>query len=309
MARFLPDDIDFSDYEKATEFKAKVLPPAAFEEEVKAEFERAGRPADPSMRSTKLGSAIQFRPAEVTVWAGFSGHRKSTITGQVALDLVQQDQRTLIVSLEMPPRRTLARMVMQACAHDRPDPHSVDRFMRWSDGRLWLFDHVGPLSPVKAVAVLRYFADELQGKHVFIDSFMKVVKSEEQMDAQKDMVERLCELAKETRMHLHLVAHCRKPPSGSEDKLPTKYDVKGSGSITDQPDNVLMVWENKRKRAEELKPTPDPDVMRGPDGVVIVDKQRNGSVEGKFGLHIDPRSLRFSDYAGGGSQPYDMERP
>ena len=308
MALMIPDDIDFSAYEQATEFKAKVRPASIFADELDAEFMAPGdRKRAPSMLSTKLSNVIEFRPGEVSVWAGYNGHRKSMLTGQVALDLVDQDQRVLAVSLEMPPRKTLARMARQACADDWPGQQMRQRFMRWTNGRLWLFDHIGRLTPKKCLAVCRYFADELQGHHVFIDSFMKVCESEERMDEQKELMGDLCDLAKETELHLHLIAHCRKPASGDESKPPTKYDIKGSGAISDQAHNVLLVWENKVKRAEKDKAEPDPKILERADGMVVIDKQRNGTVEGKFGLYFDDRSLRFCDSAMSRVEPYDME--
>lgn len=309
MAAFIPDDIDFGAYEQQTDFAAKVRRASDWTDGLIAQFEpRDESQRSPAMRSSaKMAQAIEFRPGEVSVWAGYNGHRKSMLTGQLALDLVDQRQRVLIVSLEMPPEATLARMAQQACVSDQPTPDRLRQFMRWTDGRLWLFNHVGRLTPSKALALCRYFAAELQGTHVFIDSFMKVCESEESMDEQKAMVGNLCDVAKETGLHLHLVAHCRKPSSGDENRPPTKYDIKGSGAITDQTHNVLLVWENKAKRAEAERADPRREVMAGPDGMVIIDKQRNGKVEGKFKLWFDPRSLRFVDSEYENPQPYRME--
>lgn len=308
MAHMIPDDIDFAAYEQSTEFKAKVRPASIFADELDAEFAPPGkRKVSPSMRSTKLGRAIEFREGEVTVWAGFNGHRKSMLTGQVGLDLIDQGQKVLLVSLEMPPRKTLARMARQACATDWPPEDRRRDFMRWTDRRLWLFDHVGRLNPSKCLAVCRYFAEELQGQHVFVDSFMKVCESEERMDEQKQLMGDLCDIGKETGLHLHLIAHCRKPASGDEGKPPTKYDIKGSGAISDQAHNVLLVWENKAKRSEKEKREPRPEVLAQVDGMVVIDKQRNGTVEGKFGLYFDDRSLRFCDSELERVEPYDME--
>ena len=307
MAQLIPDSIDFSAYEHETEFKVKVRPASVFAEDLDAKFEPGQRRKSPAMSSTKLGNAIEFRPGEVTCWAGFNGHKKSMLTGQLALDLCAQQQRTLMVSLEMPPGETLARMCRQACAIDVPNRERRREFMRWTDDRLWLFDHVGRLTPHRCLAVLRYFASEIKGGHVFIDSFMKVVQSEESLDEQKQMVTDLCDVAKETRLHVHLIAHCRKPNGGSEDKPPTKYDIRGSGAISDQCHNVLLVWDNKAKRAESDKREPSPLVMGQPDAMVCIDKQRNGSVEGKFGLAFDHRSLRFCDSENAPVDPYPME--
>ena len=225
MAQLLPDSIDFATYEVETECQILVRKASAFSDDLDAEFEPSRRKPAPAMRSTKLAHAIQFRPGEVTTWAGYNGHRKSMFTGQVALDFVDQGQRVLMLSLEMPPSKTLKRMAQQACANDEPTAQRRREFMRWTDRRLWLFDHIGRLTPSKCLAVLRYFADELKGQHVFIDSLMKVVESEEIMDQQKAMIGNLCDVAKETGLHVHLIAHCRKPQGGSEDKAPTKYDI------------------------------------------------------------------------------------
>lgn len=307
MAHLIDDEIDFGAYEQATEFKAKVRSASAFADELDAEFSPRAGGKRIVMFTTKLRNALEFREGEVTVYAGFNGHRKSTFTGQVCLDLIAQRERSLVISLEMPPRKTLARMARQACAIDVPGPDRRREFMRWTDGRLWLFDHVGRLTPGKCLGVARYFANDLQGKHVFIDSFMKVCESEESLDEQKAMVGNLCDLAKETGLHIHLVAHCRKPNGGSEDRPPTKYDIKGSGAISDQCHNVLMVWENKAKRAEADKREPRAEVIAGPDAMVVIEKQRNGEVEGKFAMAIDARSMRFCDDAHCAVDPYDME--
>ena len=120
MANLIPDDIDFSAYERETECRILVRKASVFADDLDAEFNPSQRARSPNMGSTKLRNCIEFRPGEVTVWAGYNGHRKSMFTGQVALDLCQQDEPTLVMSLEMPPRATLARMARQACASPEP---------------------------------------------------------------------------------------------------------------------------------------------------------------------------------------------
>lgn len=308
MAAFLPDEIDFEQYLHDTECKVKVRAASAFTDDYEAEFGPKSKATRSLMTSTKLRTAISFRPGEVTVWAGYNGHRKSMLTGQVMLDLCAQDERSLSVSLEMPPRRTLGRMARQAIATNEPSRARWEQFMRWSDNRLWLFDHVGRLTPKLCLAVCRYFATELQGRHVFIDSLMRVCQSEESLDEQKQLVGDLCDLAKETDLHIHLVAHCKKPGSQEgETKPPTKYDIRGSSSISDQAHNVVLVWANKAKQAESEKREPDAKVMGQPDAIVVIDKQRNGGTEGKFGLSFDARTLRFVDSAEETVEPYPLE--
>ena len=303
MAELLPDTIDWSAYARDTEVKVKVRKASLYGDGLRAEFApKAHNARTAEMFSTKMRGLIDFRPGETTVWAGYNGHRKSMFTGQVALDLCVQAERTLIASLEMSPQRSLARMARQAFAVAKPANDSLDAFSRWTDGRLWLFDHMGRLDPKTCIAVCRYFADELDGQHVFIDSMMMVCASEESMDEQKQFMTDIVRLGHETGLHMHLVAHCRKPQD--ESKPPTKYDLRGSAALSDQADNVITVWANKVKAAK-LDATPT-DYTLGdlPDALVSVEKQRNGGFEGKLKLWFDEECFRFSDTRAAMIEPY-----
>jgi len=285
------DSLDLSDYMAAPDLTAKVRPASQYAQDVAQEFADAeNRVRHPTMLANK-SRGLEFRPGEVTVWAGYNGHRKSMFTSQVALDLSCQKQRTLIASLEMAPVQTLKRMVQQAAATAIPMRKEVDAFHRWADGKLWLFDHVGIIEPETCLALCRYFAEAYKGQHVFIDSMMMVCKSEEKLDEQKQFVTSLVRLAVETGLHLHLIAHCRKPNATGDDLPPTKYDIKGTGSITDQSHNVITVWgDRKKKQAME---SGQPYDAAKPDALVTVEKQRNGAWEGRLMYWFNPACLRF----------------
>jgi twinkle protein len=285
--------VDLSGYVKADDLTAKVQPASEFLHLVKREFEPESehRPRHPSMLLPQM-RGLQFRPGEVTVWAGYNGHRKSMITSQVALDLCVQRQRVLVASLEMAPARTMARMSRQASAVLKPADATLEAFHKWSDGRLWLFDHVGRIDGEMCLALCRYFAAEKKGQHVFIDSMMMVCSSEEHLDEQKQFVTHLCRAAVETGLHLHLVAHCRKPSSGDDSESPTKYDVKGTGSISDQASNVVMVWSDRQKSA--MQQAGQAVDQTKPDALATVEKQRNGAWEGRVRLWFHGDSLRFT---------------
>jgi twinkle protein len=302
----IPDTMDFSAYEQATEPGAKVRKAGEFATELAAEFTARNRTRRSVMFSTKLRDAIEFRGGEVTVWAGFNGHRKSMFTGQVAADLCVQKEPVLVISLEMLPAKTLARMARQVMASEWPNETQRQEFMDWSNNRLWIFDHIGRLSPSLCLAVCRYFAKECGGRHVLIDSMMKVCQSEESLDEQKQLIGDLCDAAEETGLHIHLVAHCKKPGGAGEDQPPTKYDIRGSSSISDQAHNVITVWQNKVKRAEREKTIQDPVKMDQPDALVTIEKQRNGDFEGRFKLWFDDRTLRFMDDRTNPVEPYAL---
>jgi len=310
VAQMLRDDFDYSEYERSTECRAKVRKASDFAEDLKASFSPDSSDARaPEMFSTKLRGDLKFRPGEVTCWTGYSKHRKSMFTGQVALDLCVQRQRVLIASFEMYPRDTMKRMARQVFAVETPASASLDYFSKWTDGRLWLFDHFGRINPTQCIAVARYFAEELKGQQLFIDSMMMVVASEERSDEQKQFATDIVRMAQETGLHIHLITHARKPAGGDESKPPSKYDVRGSAAITDQVHNIVTVWANKPKQAKLEKDPNDITALAEPDAMVTVEGQRNGAWEGRAKLWFHSPSMRFLDERYTPCEPYSLREP
>lgn len=297
------DDIDFSVYEQETEARQRVRSASVY---VQGLIDRANAPQREKriyMPWGKTHRLLQFRGGEVTVWGGPNGSGKSLVTGQVGLSLCAQDEKVCVASFEMKPMKTLARMGRQWTHQDLDDEQVMgdtseraaalelyEQFRDWTDTRLWLYDQQGTVNWRQVCAVARFCAKELGITQFFIDNLAKCVKGEEDYDGQKAFVDELCAIARDHNIHIHLVHHIKKPPN--DDHLPTKYDFKGSGSITDQPDNVIGVWRNKKK--ERAKGAERALMDTKPDAMLIVDKQRNGSGwEGNIGLWYLHQSQQF----------------
>jgi twinkle protein len=234
------------------------------------------------------------------VWAGINGHGKSLLTGQVVLGLMAQKQRCMIASFEMKPVVTLKRLCRQASCGAQPTERFARDFARWTDGKLWLYDQQGQVDVPRVAAVLRYCAQELQMQHVVIDSLMKCVRGEDDYNGQKEMLDLLTSIARDTGMHVHLVHHIRK--SDDEGRVPGKFDLKGSGSISDQADNVMVVWRNKRKQFDaQSGKTVDEDA---PDAMVNCEKQRNGEWEGRIALWFHDASQQYLGVRNGALTEY-----
>lgn len=297
------DDIDFSLYEQQTDAQERVKPASVYVQELLDRIASGKREAQALMPWSKTHDLIQFRPGEVTVWGGPNGSGKSLVTGQVATGLCAQGERVCVASFEMKPAKTLERMARQWAKCSLSDPLVMgdpserriaielhEQFRDWTDGKLWMYDRQGTVNARQVCAVARYCAANLGITHFIVDSLMKAVAGEDDFNGQKAFVDELTAIARDNAMHIHLVHHVRKP--ASEDALPTKYDFKGSGSITDQVDNVIAVWRNKRKERDRqsLKPVSASD----PDVKLIVDKQRNGEGwEGHIGLWFHHPSHQF----------------
>lgn len=297
------DDIDFSAYEHETDAQQKVKSASLYAQAVIDRLRMPVRSRQNYMPWGKTHRLIQFRPGEVTVWGGPNGSGKSLVTGQNALSLCAQGEKVCIASFEMKPIKTLERMARQwtKCNPNDPqvlgDTHEreivfdlLEQFRDWTDGKMWLYDQQGTVHWRQVCAVARYCAKELGITQFFIDNLMKCVAGEDDYNGQKAFVDELCAIARDHNIHIHLVHHIKKPDS--DEKKPTKYDFKGTGAITDQPDNVICVWRNKskEKNRQAKKMVSDQE----PDALLIVDKQRHGEGwEGGIGLWYDPTSQQY----------------
>lgn len=301
----IPDTIDFSAYERETEESAKIRPAGDF---LKAMISDIGKPEAQEPCSylpwVKTHNLFAFRQGETTLWAGVNGHGKSAVTGMVSTSLVAQSERVCIASFEMKPRKTLQRMVRQFIGVDDQPAGSFEldtvreiyeQFSGLCEKKLWIYDQQGTVSPERIISVTRYCFKELGIQHMFIDSLMKCVKGEDDYNGQKALLDELTAIARDYQAHVHIVHHLRK--SGKETDQPDKNDVKGSGSITDQVDNILLVWRNKGKEldrmAGKLVSAEDPDT------VIFCRKQRNGTGwEGPIKLYFDQPSMQYTGEPG-----------
>ena len=302
MERVVLTAEDFAKYMTETEPKQKVKPASIYVQDMIDDLGVFRADPHACLPWAKTHHSFRFRPGEVTLWAGVNGQGKSMMTGLAALSLCVQGVRVCIASFEMKPRRTLERMLRQWSGQAAPTAEECgdaavvagfrdlyEQFNGWSDARLWLYDQQGTVKTDILVAVLRYCANDLGINHFFIDSLMKCVADEDDYNGQKRFVDEVTAIARDTGMHIHLVHHLKKLPD--EGKTPDKMDVKGSGSITDQVDNVLLVWRNKpkEKNAAAGKLVSETE----PDALLICEKQRNGEWEGRFSLWFHKDSQQY----------------
>jgi twinkle protein len=288
VAQLLSDSIDFDAYLEDTDAEHRVIRASSYLDDVIEYFHSDKPQLGAVMPWEKTHNLVRFRPGEVTLWSGMNGHGKSLILGQTCLGFVTQGKKICIASMEMKPLVTLARMCRQSQFSYKPDVAFIHEFHRQTDGLLWLYDQQGMVKTQKMIAVLRYCADKLKVEHFVIDSLMKCGMGEDDYNGQKHFVDAITSVARDTGMHIHLVAHSRK--AKDEFAPPGKMDVKGTGAITDQVDNVLTVWRNKKKEADAMEGRADHDE---PDALILCDKQRNGEWEGKIKLFFHPGSMQF----------------
>jgi len=303
--------IDIEKYLKASDLSAHVKSANSWLDEIYQNYVDPEKTDDAVMPWVKTHSDVKFRLGEVTVYAGSNGGGKSLVTGQIALGLIKQNLKVCIASYEMKPITTIVRMLRQFAGENINLPLTHDkegyirallgRFSGFINDKLYLYDQQGSTTPQKTIAMARYCAVELGIKHIFIDSLMKCVVAEDSLNEQKSFVDELCALARDHHVHIHLVHHIRKLQS--EEIQPSKTDLKGSGSIADQVDNVFLVWRNKKK--ENARRNNEDYDEKQPDMFLMCQKQRNGEAEEFYGMYFEHNSQQFVDTLNG--QPIDFD--
>jgi len=303
MAEYIDDSIDFSDFLRETDAKAKVKPASAWMAELIERMRNPEKTKKVYLPWEKCQKIFNFRPGEVTLWAGQNGHGKTQVVSQVVLSLMGQGEKCCIASFEMKPATTLQRLSRMYAGTNPFSPEYQNEeglsavldlyreFGEWSDRKLWLYDQTGTVSADRVIGMARYCSKELGITQVVIDSLMKCVQGEDDYTGQKVFVDELTALARDNQIHIHLVHHIRKP--SNENHVPDKYDNKGSGAITDLVDNVMMVWRNKAKEDAYKAKGAHSNKQTECDASILCRKQRNGEDEPTIALWFDRDSQQY----------------
>lgn len=291
--------VDFDAYLTEPDESPHVLPASSFLQGVIDRFCKDEEIIGARLPWGKHEHSIVFRPQEVTMWLGMNGHGKSMLLGQLMTSFMAQSEKVIILSFEMKPVATLARMCRQAARCDSPTVRFIQDFSGWTDDRLWMYDQQGVVKPSRVLSVCRYFADKLKGQHVVIDSLMKCGINEDDYNGQKAFMDELTAIARDKNLHIHLVHHSRK--LADESKPPGKMDAKGTGALSDLCDNCITVWRNKKKEALAVA---NQETTTEPDTLMIIDKQRHGEWEGRICLWYHKGSQQY--VAAPSAPPFDL---
>jgi twinkle protein len=299
----IPDDMDFTLWERETDAKRNVRSAAEWVDALIHKLRNPDRTPKVFLPWEKTHALLHFRPGEVTLWSGQNGHGKTGVVSQVALSLMGQGQKVSEASFEMMPMTLLDLMARMYCGMNPYSPEFqgndgtealvqlYEEFRDWLRGRFWLYNQQGTTDMGNVLGMARYSAKELGCQHIIIDNLAKCIPDEDDFNAQKRFVDELCALARDNAVHVHLVHHTRKP--ANENHIPDKHDNKGSGAITDQVDNVMIVWRNKPKEDDVKAGKRGSPKLAEPDAYLLCRKQRNGDDEPTIGLWFDRDSKQF----------------
>jgi twinkle protein len=246
-----------------------------------------------SLPWAKTDGHFAVRLGELTILQGVSGHGKSMMLSQIFLYLMHYT-KVLIASMEMKPVLTLDRMITQKLGSSQPTQDYIKQFCKDYNEKLYVYDQQGVTTEDDMFATLLY-GKEILGIDVFcIDSLMKIGNiSEDDYNGQKKFTDKLAAYCRDLNIHVFLVCHTRK--MSDEYQRPDATNILGSSHIRNLSDNILLCWRNRE--IEDLKFANNCPVEREnePTAYLTVQKQRNFTFEGTFGLWFDEKSLTYKE--------------
>ncbi|HEX2652104.1 MAG TPA: AAA family ATPase, partial [Xanthobacteraceae bacterium] len=197
-----------------------------------------------------LGEHVRFFPGGFTIWSGFPGAGKTTLLRQLACHLMKptdeenpySGQSVFVCSMEELPQDVLIRHAQVACANE----DLTDNMLQWCADvwsnklHLWNYRPIeSDAEHQKILAAIRVLAREKGVRHAIIDSLMCLDVPSNDFEAQRSFAGALARTCHSSGVHVHLVAHPRKPQQSGQ-RLDLS-EVAGSADLGRKADNVLFV--------------------------------------------------------------------
>lgn len=225
---------------------------------------------------------LSFRKHEITLWFGFSFHGKSqAVQNQVAC-LAAKGKMACVASFEQPPELTFSQILTNYTAY--PNLPFTDEFelaYEHLGGLVFMYKSMERADPKHLIATFIH-AHKRYGVDTFvIDNVMTMNVDRGDNTAQAEAIDGLRVFVSKYPVHLHIVAHPRKPPENTS-KPPGMAEIRGASEWGDMPHNIITVWRDMAK-AERIAEMDDSDYDESetrqfynstPCGKLIVRKQR-----------------------------------
>lgn len=244
-----------------------------------------------------------FRPGEFSMWSGYLGSGKTTLLSYTLINAINFNPDTVccIASLEMPGAVTVLKFCRQITAQEQPTDAELETAYSWMDDKMYIYDKLGDSPMVDILNVFLYARRRYNATQFVVDSMMMLGIREDDWSKQATIAKTLVKFARDHSCHVHLVAHPKKAKDGAQEA--ESLDIKGSGTMTNVANNILIVWLNKKKKLaradQELRGIPVPyDLEQEPDAVLTIDKNRATGWTAKIPLWFDRPSEQFLSSSG-----------
>ena len=203
-----------------------------------------------------------IRMGELDTWTSGSGMGKTQVMRELQYHLLNSvDDNIGIISLEEPLLDSVEALMaidMNKRIH-LPDVTATEEELHgaWENtsgtGRLYFYDSFGSMDNDSLVSKIRYFANGLGCRYIFLDHLSIVVSEFASEGGERERIDsimtRLKNLTQELDIWIGLVVHLRKTGSGTsfeEGGVPNLDDLRGSGSIKQLSNTVYALSRNQQ---------------------------------------------------------------
>lgn len=236
--------------------------------------------------------------SEVCVIAARPGEGKTTMALQIAGHLSDLHKRVLFISLEMNVHQIVERWLVQLTHTDAwqlRTGQDVPAFLNklaslngyFKEINLRCIDDLG-VTAAEITNILNEMAETQGAPDLVVIDFIQLIEGDEEgmtdMEAIKRYFRCVKRLAKKHNLAVLICSQVNREGGKSSKSPPKLVHLKGSGSIEELADCVLMLW------WQELGTEEDP---QGTKYWVCVEKQRYGPPGQKVPIQFDKEHLRF----------------
>ena len=224
-----------------------------------------------------------LRKGEVTVVTADTGVGKTTFCTQLMVNCAMQGIPVWINSWEMKPETTMRKLasivLRRPMKYQTFSEHENEQFDEWSARYKVYINPMTIGTDINSLAHQLYEAKKLGVQIVMLDHLDYLVNSRKEKlhEAIDETVKRLHQLAFDLGMHFLLICHPRQSGSGGEEV--GIHSLKGSSSIKQYADNVLVLH-----RCARTDSTSDPNKVK-----IRIAKNRMFGTEGNCYLFYQPQ--------------------
>jgi AAA domain len=230
------------------------------------------------------GAKVRLYRGEWSIWSGFPGTGKTTFIRQMAcrcLQLLKAGECVFIATLEQDPRWYLVEMAATAAGVETATEEQMQSFLDTYGAQLKIWGKIGIASHKEIFATVRHLAKTNGCRHAIIDSLMALDIDSTDNEDQRQFANLVSATARAFGVHIHLVAHPRKPLA--PDQAPNVWDIAGASDLGRLAFNVFFI-----RRGPDVVGFPDISNM-----LLHVLKQRTSGLIGEQQAYFYRRQRQF----------------
>jgi twinkle protein len=252
-----------------------------------------------------------MRTGELVTFTSGAGMGKSSVMRELMYHLLKNTEDNVgIIALEEGIKNTTFN-IMSVEANARlyikevREKFEQEQLNTWQEntvgtGRFFAFDHFGSMDNDEILSRIRYMAQALDCKWIFLDHLSILVSGQEDTDERKSidiLMTKLRSLVEQTNIGLLLVSHLRRPSGdrGHEDGREVSLShLRGSASIAHLSDSVIALERDQQS---------EDDVLANTTTVRVLKNRYTGDTGVATHLFYDKDTGRMKEI----SNPYEVE--